>query len=195
MCLLFVLNWINRQSGIPYFFFCARIREVGFARGISSVVWIERLIMSDADKLKARLRVVISNSQSIKESDNYLDSPVGEKKMELSRQRMREQILNRFKFIKTCVLARELCLLVRTNRVTFNQKDAHDCCAVISKLCQEAGCKDPSALCSKAAEAVLNSEKKYLDICGQSCIKCGESRQPASPRKPIRKSNKNIYVA
>jgi len=44
------------------------------------MVWIERLITSDADKLKARLRVVISNSQSIKESDNYLDSPVGEKK-------------------------------------------------------------------------------------------------------------------
>jgi hypothetical protein len=156
---------------------------------------IERSITSDADKLKARLRVVISNSQSIKESDNYLDSPVGEKKMELSRQRMREQILNRFKFIKTCVLARELCLLVRTNRVTFNPKDAHECCAFISKLCQEAGCKDPSALCSKAAEAVLTSEKKYLDICGQSCIKCGESRQPASPQKPVRKSNKNIYVA
>jgi hypothetical protein len=73
-------HWINRQPGIPYFFFCARIREVGFAGDISRGVWIERSIMSDADKLKARLRVVISNSQSIKESDNYLDSPVGEKK-------------------------------------------------------------------------------------------------------------------
>jgi len=173
----------------------AGIREVGFAGGYLQWVWIERSIMSDANKLKTRLRVVISNSQSIKESDNYLDSPVGEKKMELSRQRMREQILSRFKFIKTCVLARELCLLVRTNRVTFNPKDAHECCAFISKLCQEAGCKEPSALCSKAAEAVLTSEEKYLEICGQSCIKCGESRQPASPRKPVRKSNKNIYVA
>ena len=115
--------------------------------------------------------------------------------MELSRQRMREQILNRFKVIKTCVLARELCLLVRTNRVTFNPKDAHECCAFISKLCREAGCKEPSELCSKAAEAVLTSEKEYLAICGQSCIKCGESRQPASPQKPDRKSNKNVYVA
>ena len=71
----------------------------------------------------------------------------------------------------------------------------HECCTFISKLCREAGCEKPSALCSKAAEAVLASEKKYLDICGQSCIKCGESRQPVHPRKPVRKSNKTIYVA
>jgi len=37
--------------------------------------------MSDADKLKARLIVVISNSQSIKESDSQLDSPIGERKI------------------------------------------------------------------------------------------------------------------
>jgi hypothetical protein len=115
--------------------------------------------------------------------------------MELSRQKMREQILSRFKFIKTCILARELCLLVRTNRATLNSKDVHECCSFVAELCREAGCEEPSALCSKAAEAVLTSEKEYLEICGQSCIKCGESRQPASSKKPVRKSNKNIYVA
>lgn len=56
------------------------LEKVEFAGGIFTRYWIERLITSDTDKLKARLRVVISNSQSIKESDNYLDSPVGEKK-------------------------------------------------------------------------------------------------------------------
>lgn len=34
------------------------------------MVWIEQSIMSDADKLKARLRVITLNSQSIKESDS-----------------------------------------------------------------------------------------------------------------------------
>ena len=104
---------------------------------------------------------------------------------------MRENTLGRFKFIKTCVLARELCLLVRTNRVVFNAKDAHDCCSYISTLCSEAGCKEPSDLCGKAAEAVLASEEKYLDICTQSCLKCGESRRPVATRK----SSKNTYVA
>ncbi|NIR87274.1 hypothetical protein GWO13_06775 [Candidatus Bathyarchaeota archaeon] len=111
--------------------------------------------------------------------------------MELSRQKMRESTLSRFKFIKTCVLARELCLLVRANRVVFNAKDAHDCCAYVATLCREAGCKEPSDLCSKAAEAVLTSEGKYLKICEQSCLKCGESRRPVSSRKPSRKT----YVA
>lgn len=105
--------------------------------------------------------------------------------MELSRRGAREKALSRFKYIKTCVLARELCLLVRTNRVAFNVKDAHDCCAYISMLCREAGCKEPSDLCSKAAEAVFESEEKYLTLCGQSCMKCGEARERV-PQKPPR---------
>lgn len=114
--------------------------------------------------------------------------------MELSRKRLREEVLHRFKFIKTCVLARELCLLVRTNRMTFCQKDAHDCCVFIAELCREAGCKEPSELCSKAAEVVLMSEEKYLDICGQSCIKCGQSRRP--PRAHATpETSKTTYVA
>ncbi|UCE15576.1 MAG: hypothetical protein JSV12_06795 [Candidatus Bathyarchaeota archaeon] len=111
--------------------------------------------------------------------------------MKLSRQKMRENVLGRFKFVKTCVLARELCLLVRTNRVVFNTKDANNCCTYIATLCREAGCKEPSDLCSKAAEAVLASEEKYLEICGQSCLKCGESRRPTPTQKP----DKRTYVA
>ena len=102
--------------------------------------------------------------------------------MELSRQRMREHTLDQFKHIRTCILARELCLLVRTNRVAFNAEDAREHCAFIAKLCDEAGCKEQSDLCSKAAEAVLTSEEKYLELCEQSCMKCGESRRPAPER-------------
>jgi len=75
-------------------------------------------------------------------------------------------------------LARELCLLVRTNRVALNPEDVRECCLFISKLCEEAGCKEPSDLCRKAAEAVLTDEEKYLELCRQSCMKCGESRRP-----------------
>lgn len=137
--------------------------------------------------------VVMLDSQNIKEglTVSWTHYYCGEKDLELSRQRMRENVLGRFKFIKTCVLARELCLLVRTNRVAFNVKDTHDCCTYISTLCREAGCKDPSSLCGKAAEAVLANEEDYLEICGQSCLKCGESRRPA----PAKKSNRNTYVA
>ncbi len=113
--------------------------------------------------------------------------------MELTRQMVREQALQKFTHIRTCVLARELCLLIRSNRVAFNPKDAHECCALISKLCREAGCTEPSKLCQKAAEAVLTSEKEYLDLCMQSCHRCGESRKPS--RKPRSTSEKTTYVA
>jgi hypothetical protein len=99
-------------------------------------------------------------------------------KLEVSRKRQRERVLNRFKYIKTCVLARELCVLVRANRVTLNKEDVHACCLFISQLCKEAGCEEQSELCGKAAEAVLTSEEKYLELCEQSCKKCGEARQP-----------------
>ena len=114
--------------------------------------------------------------------------------MELSRQKMRAHSLERFKYIKTCVLARELCLLVRSNRMCFDANDAHSCCDFISKLCKEAGCQEPSDLCGKAAEVVLASEEEYLGLCEQSCLKCGESRQPA--RQPQSgEPRRNMYVA
>jgi len=102
--------------------------------------------------------------------------------LELSRREMRERAINQFKHIRTCVLARELCLLVRTHRVAFNAKDAHDCCGFIAELCKEAGCIEPSDLCGKAAEAVLASEERYLELCSQSCRKCGESKRPPPKR-------------
>lgn len=114
--------------------------------------------------------------------------------MELSRQKMREHSLDRFKYVRTCVLARELCLLVRSNRMCFEAEDAHNCCEFVSNLCKESGCQEPSDLCGKAAKAVLVSEEEYLELCEQSCLKCGESRQP--PRQPQPgEPKKTMYVA
>ncbi len=103
--------------------------------------------------------------------------------MEISRQKMREEVLDRVKYVKTCVMARELCLLVRTNRAVLEPKDVHDICKFISNLCKEEGCNEPSELCQKAASAVgSKEEEEYLDLCAQSCLKCGEAKR-ASPKK------------
>lgn len=110
--------------------------------------------------------------------------------LELTRQRARKRALDRFKHVRTCVLARELCLLVRTNRAALNKEDVRDCCSFVSKLCREAGCKEASDLCAKAAEAVMESEETYLSLCEQSCKKCGESKRPRRPAP-----ERTIYVA
>jgi hypothetical protein len=103
--------------------------------------------------------------------------------LEITRKKMREEILERIKYVKTCVLAREICLLVRTNRAMLDPKDVSDVCMSISNLCKEEGCEEPSEICRKAAEAVGSGEEaKYLELCAQSCLKCGEARQPA-PKK------------
>ncbi len=108
--------------------------------------------------------------------------------MEISRKRMREEVLERVKYVKTCVMARELCLLVRTNRAVLEPKDVQDICKYIADLCKEEGCAEPSSLCLKAAAAVgSKEEEKYLELCGQSCVKCGEARRPTS--------KKDVYVA
>ena len=85
--------------------------------------------------------------------------------MEISREKARRQVLDQFKYVKSCVLARELCLLVRTHRGVLQKKDVHDCCSFISTLCKEAGCTEAGELCANAAEAVLESEQKYLEFC------------------------------
>lgn len=103
--------------------------------------------------------------------------------MELSKQMLREKTLSRFNYVRTCVLARELCLLVRTNRVAFSQEDVKQSCGVISELCKEAGCGEQSELCRQASEAVTKDEGKYLELCQQSCMKCGEARQPTPKEK------------
>jgi len=103
--------------------------------------------------------------------------------LEISRRKLRDEVLERIKYVKTCVLARELCLLVRTNRAVLEPKDVQDICLYISGLCKEEGCTEPSELCRKAAEAVgSGDEGKYLDLCAQSCMKCGEARRP-TPKK------------
>lgn len=107
--------------------------------------------------------------------------------MEISRRKLRDEVLKRIKYVKTCVMARELCLLVRTNRAVLEPKDVQDVCFYISNLCREEGCLEPSELCRKAAEAAgSNNEEKYLDLCAQSCLKCGEAKRPM-PKK-------NAYV-
>ena len=113
-----------------------------------------------------------------------------EKLLKISREKARRQVLDRLKHVKTCVLARELCLLVRTHRAVLEKQDIHDCCGFISKLCKEAGCEEASDLCAKAAETVLESEEKYLKLCEQSCKKCSESRLPR--RRPPERA---VYVA
>jgi hypothetical protein len=103
--------------------------------------------------------------------------------LEISRKKLREEVLERVKYVRTCVLAREVCLLVRTNRAVLEPKDVQEICLSISKLCKEEGCQEPSEMCRRAAEAVgSGEEEKYLEECAQSCMKCGESRQPA-PKK------------
>jgi hypothetical protein len=106
-----------------------------------------------------------------------------ENSVEISRKKMRDDVLARVKYLKTCVLAREICLLVRTNRAVLDPKDVEEMCLSIADLCREEGCQEPSDICRKAAEAAgSGDEAKYLEMCAQSCLKCGEARQPA-PKK------------
>jgi hypothetical protein len=110
--------------------------------------------------------------------------------LELSRQQVRKNALSRFKYLRTCMLARELCFLVRDNRAVLEKTDVRSCCTFISKLCNEFGCKEQSILCAKAAEAVIGNEETYLNLCDQSCRKCSESRKPRKPSPP-----EPVYVA
>ena len=108
---------------------------------------------------------------------------LGDLNVEISRKKLREEVLGRVKYVRTCVMARELCLLVRTNRAVLEPKDVQDICKHIAGLCKEEGCSEPSSLCSQAASAVGSAnEAKYLELCAQSCLKCGEARR-TSPKK------------
>ena len=113
----------------------------------------------------------------------YLLVPIGEQIVEISRKNLRSEVLERIKYVKTCVMARELCLLVRTNRAVLEPSDVQEICQYISSLCKEEGCGEPSELCTKAARAVGSAdEEKYLELCAQSCVKCGEAKRP-QPKK------------
>ena len=104
--------------------------------------------------------------------------------MEISRKKMRQEVLERIKYVRTCVMARELCLLVRTNRAVLEPKDVQDVCKYISGLCKEEGCTEPSEMCQKATEALgTKDEERYLELCAQSCVKCGEAKRPTPKRE------------
>jgi hypothetical protein len=103
--------------------------------------------------------------------------------LEISRKKLRDEVLERIKYVQTCVLAREICLLVRTNRAVLEPNDVCEICLSISKLCKECGCQEASDLCHKASEAIgSGDEGKYLELCAQSCMKCGEAKKP-TPKK------------
>jgi hypothetical protein len=122
--------------------------------------------------------------------DNQLKGASSEKRLELSLERARKHALDQFKNTRTCTLALELCLIIRTHRAVLEKQDVHACCSFVSKLCKEAGCAEASELCHKAAEAVLGSEETYLELCEQSLKRCSESRRPR--RQPPERA---IYVA
>ena len=104
--------------------------------------------------------------------------------MEITRKKLRVEVLERIKYVKTCIMARELCLLVRTNRAVLEPKDVQDVCHFVSNLCKEEGCSEPSEVCQKAAEAIgSKDEEKYLELCAQSCVKCGEAKRPTPKRE------------
>jgi len=104
--------------------------------------------------------------------------------VEITRRKLREEVLERIKYVKTCIMARELCLLVRTNRAVLEPKDVQDVCHFVSNLCKEEGCSEPSEVCQKAAEAIgSKDEEKYLELCAQSCVKCGEAKRPTPKRE------------
>jgi hypothetical protein len=103
--------------------------------------------------------------------------------LEISRENLRKEVLERIKYVKTCVMARELCLLVRTNRAVLKPEDVRQVCTYISGLCKEEGCSEPSEFCVKASKALGSAdEQKYLEFCSQSCLKCGEAKRP-QPKK------------
>jgi len=95
---------------------------------------------------------------------------------------MRQYALDHFKYVRTCALARELCLLVHSRRAVLNAEDIHHLCSFITGLCREAGCKDASDLCAKAAKAVLKDEKRHLELCQKSYKLCHEGRFAAEPQ-------------
>ncbi|HEX9262713.1 MAG TPA: hypothetical protein VF893_09330 [Candidatus Bathyarchaeia archaeon] len=104
--------------------------------------------------------------------------------VEISRKKMRQEILERIKYVKTCVMARELCLLVRSNRAVLEPKDVREICSYISDLCKEEGCTEPSEMCKRAADAIgTKEEERYLELCAQSCVKCGEAKRPTPKRE------------
>ncbi|NLE06724.1 MAG: hypothetical protein GX638_18230 [Crenarchaeota archaeon] len=70
-------------------------------------------------------------------------------------------------------------MVVRTQRAVLEPEDVVSICRYVSSLCkEEKDCAEPSSLCLKAANALESGdEKKYLELCMQSCRKCGQSKR------------------
>ena len=111
--------------------------------------------------------------------DNSIKPKMEKHYLEISRKKSRTEVLDRVKYLKTCVMARELCIIVRTQRAVLEPNDVQDICKYVSALCkEEKECTEPSGLCQKAANAVgSGDEKKYLELCSQSCVKCGQAKR------------------
>lgn len=112
--------------------------------------------------------------------------------LKISREKAKRELLDQVNYAKTCVLSRELCLIIRTHRAILEKQDAKDWCGFISDLFEEAGCKKATELCAKAAQAVLESEEKHLLLCEQSCRKCRCSELKVPKKQPLGRA---VYVA
>lgn len=109
------------------------------------------------------------------------------KSMKLELQKARENTLKKLNIIRSCGLARNLCMVIRVHRAVLTVEDINKWCSFVSGLCKTVpNCTEQAELCRRAAEAVLKDEQKYLDICMESCKKCGQFR-PNNAR--------SIYVA
>ncbi|MGB9672245.1 MAG: hypothetical protein ACPLZY_03770 [Candidatus Norongarragalinales archaeon] len=73
--------------------------------------------------------------------------------------------------LKTGVLARELCLLIRHNRAVLEPKNLQKICLHISGLCEEVECNVPSYLAAgQPKPSVPTDEGKYLELCTKSIM-------------------------
>jgi len=50
----------------------------------------------------------------------------------------------------------------------LEKQGVREWCSFIAKLCKEAGCTEPSELCAKAAEIVLQNEEKCWNFAEKS---------------------------
>jgi hypothetical protein len=51
--------------------------------------------------------------------------------LKISFEKARKETLSQIDHIRTCVLARELCLIIRTQRAVLQKQDVKECCSLI----------------------------------------------------------------
>ena len=105
--------------------------------------------------------------------------------MEISRKNLRNEVLERIKFVRTCVMARELCVLVRTNRAVLEPEMCRKSVVTYRTSAKKKAAVNQATYATKAAKAIgSGDEEKYLDLCAQSCVKCGEAKSPRPKNDP-----------